>query len=271
MLPIGCCLVSFGTSYAELRTAARQLDQLGYDSVWLWDHYLSWNDPYESVLEGWTTLAALAEATERLRLGPLVANITNRHPSRLAKVVATLQEISGGRAELGLGAGGWAGEQRPFGIEQGSAGERVGCVAEALQIIPALWQGRPVTFAGRYYQLAGAVVAPAPQPTPRLIVGASGPRMVRLAGRYAAGVNLQWRDRDRLPELLAAFDAGLAESGRDRSVVDVSIHPGWDELMSDPKERLNTWRQMGFTRVIPYVAPPFPLAQFEELAGWLQS
>jgi alkanesulfonate monooxygenase SsuD/methylene tetrahydromethanopterin reductase-like flavin-dependent oxidoreductase (luciferase family) len=76
MLPIGVVLAPFGARYAELREAAQQLDQLGFDSVWVWDHYVSWNDPRESVLECWTTLAGLAEATRRIRLGPLVANNT---------------------------------------------------------------------------------------------------------------------------------------------------------------------------------------------------
>ncbi|MDZ4722142.1 MAG: LLM class flavin-dependent oxidoreductase, partial [Roseiflexaceae bacterium] len=95
MIPLGLCLGTFGTTYNELRTAAQLLDRLGFDSVWVWDHYVSWNSPREAVLDGLTTLAGLAEATTRIKLGPLVANNTNRHPARLAKIGATLQEISG--------------------------------------------------------------------------------------------------------------------------------------------------------------------------------
>src|SRR5215212_6865171 len=124
MIPIGVVLAPFGAGYTELREAAQQLDQLGFDSVWVWDHYMSWNDPRESVLECWTTLAGLAEATRRIRLGPLVANNTNRHPGRLAKVAATLHELSGGRLELGIGAGGRAVEQSLFGIDQGDRAAR---------------------------------------------------------------------------------------------------------------------------------------------------
>lgn len=266
MIPLGFCLGTFGTTYRELRTAAQTIDELGFDSVWVWDHYVSWNDPRESALEGWTVLAGLAEATQSVQLGPLVANIVNRHPGRLAKVAATLHELSGGRAELGLGAGGYAEEQAQFGIEQGSAGERVARVSEALQIIPALWQGGPVTFQGQYYQLDEAFCAPAQQPAPRLIIGASGPRMVRLAGRYADGLNLQWRNRERFPELLAALDAGLAERGRDRSGFDLSVHPMWRDLAGDPAAALAEWTAQGFTRAIVYVNPPFPVDAFAGVA-----
>jgi alkanesulfonate monooxygenase SsuD/methylene tetrahydromethanopterin reductase-like flavin-dependent oxidoreductase (luciferase family) len=269
MLPIGFCLVSFGTSYAHLRAATQELERLGFDSVWIWDHYVSWNDPRESVLECWTTLAALAEATHRIRLGSLVANNTNRHPGRLAKVVATLHDIAAGRCELGIGAGGYADEQSRFGIEQGSAGERVSRLEEALQIIPALWTGEPVTFQGRYYQLTEAISAPPQASPPRLIVGASGPRMARLAGQYADGLNLQWRSRERFAALFAALDEGLASRGRDRSGFDLSLHPAWDDLAADPNRMLDTWEQAGLTRVIPYVVPPFPLDAFEMLARQL--
>lgn len=266
MIPLGFCLVTFGVSYAELRYAAQQIEALGFDSIWVWDHYVSWNDPYQPVLEAWTTLTALATATQRIRLGPLVANNTNRHPGRLAKVAATLQEIAGGRLEVGIGAGGLAFEQEQFGISQGNASQRVAALAEALQIIAALWSGAPVTFQGDYYQLTGAIVAPPPAPRPPLIVGAHTPRTVRVAGRYADGLNLQWRDRERFPQLFAALDAALAERGRGRSGFDLSLHPGWRDLAPDPLEALAHWEQLGFTRAIVYIHPPYPLDALAALA-----
>lgn len=266
MIPIGFCLATFGTPYSALHEAAQQLDRLGFDSVWVWDHYVSWNDPRESVLEGLTTLAALATATRRIRLGPLVANNTNRHPGRLAKIVATLQEIAGGRVELGLGAGGLAYEQASFGIVQGSPAERLARMEEAVQLLPLLWSGEPVTFTGAYYQLDGAIVAPAPQPRPPIIVGANRPKMARLAGRFADGLNIQWRRREHFPTLLAALDAGLSERGRNRAGFDLSLHAGWQEIAADPLAMLRQWEALGFTRVLVYVPPPFPLAAFETLA-----
>jgi alkanesulfonate monooxygenase SsuD/methylene tetrahydromethanopterin reductase-like flavin-dependent oxidoreductase (luciferase family) len=256
-----------GASYAELRGAAQHLDALGYDSVWVWDHYVSWGDPADPVLEGLTTLAGLGEATGRIRLGRLVANMTNRHPGRLAKIAATIQEISGGRLELGVGGGGYEYEQRIFGIDQGALAARTGRVVEALEIIPRLWSGAPVTYAGEHYRLEGAIVAPAPSPRPPIIVGARGPALCRAAGRLADGLNLQWRDREKLPGLLAALDAGLAEAGRTRAGFDLSVHVGWGDLGDDLAGRLAEWEGMGFTRCIAYASAPFPLAGFEAVAA----
>lgn len=265
-LPIGFCLGTFGVSYAELREAARLLDVLRFDSVWLWDHYVSWNDPREPVIEGLTALAALAEATQQIRLGPLVANNLNRHPGRLAKIAATLQEIARGRFELGIGGGGWKPEQEAFGIDQGTLNERTERVAEAVQVIRLLWSGEPVTFHGRYYRLTDAIVAPPPQPPPPLIVGARGTRLCRIAGRFADGLNVQWRDHARLDEQITALDEGLAEAGRTRAAFDLSVHADWHDLLSDPSTVLDRWRALGFTRAMIYVAAPFPVEDFRRLA-----
>ncbi len=270
MIAVGFCLGVFGATYAQVREVARLIDDLGFDSVWVWDHYVSWNDPREPVLECWTTLAGLAEATRRVWLGPLVANNTNRHPGRLAKVAATLQEVSGGRCELGLGAGGYEDEQIRFGIDQGAAGRRVGQFEEALQIIPAIWSGEPTTFAGRYYQLRDAIAAPAPDPRPRIIVGAHGSRMIGLAARYADGLNLNWKRRDQFPQMFAALDAGLAEAGRTRAGFDLSLHPYWRDLAPDPARALAEWERMGFTRALVYVSAPFPLHELEKVARVVQ-
>jgi alkanesulfonate monooxygenase SsuD/methylene tetrahydromethanopterin reductase-like flavin-dependent oxidoreductase (luciferase family) len=265
-LPVGFCLGTFGVSYAELRNAARLLDALRFDSVWLWDHYVSWNDPREPVIEGLTALAALAEATQHIRLGPLVANNLNRHPGRLAKIAATLQEIAQGRFELGIGGGGWKPEQEAFGIEQGTLDERTGRVAEALQIIRLLWSGEPVTFDGRDYRLTGAIVAPPPHPLPPIIVGARGTRLCRIAGRFADGLNVQWRDHARLDEQIAALDEGLAEAGRTRAKFDLSVHADWRDLHPDPLTTLDRWQALGFTRAIIAMAAPFRSEDFRRLA-----
>ncbi len=256
MIPLGICFSSFGRSYAELRAAARTAETLGYDSIWLWDHYVSWNDPSEAVLECWTTLSALAEATSTIRLGPLVANNTNRHPGRLAKVAATLHLLSGERLELGIGAGGLGAEQTPFGIDQGDAATRAARLEEALQIIPALWTGEPVTFAGQHYQLSGAIVAPGLANPPRIIVGGRSAALARRAGRYADGLNLQWRFRDTFPAIFTALDEGLTAAGRPRAGFDLSIHGDWADLGPDPSATLAAWADLGFTRAILMAPKP---------------
>jgi alkanesulfonate monooxygenase SsuD/methylene tetrahydromethanopterin reductase-like flavin-dependent oxidoreductase (luciferase family) len=266
MIPIGISLPTFRVRYADLRAAAQALDALGYDSIWLWDHYVSWNDPRETVLECWTTLAGLACATSRIRLGPLVANNTNHHPGRLAKIAATLQELAGGRLELGIGAGGWAAEQRAFGIAQGDQAERTARLAEALAIIPALWAGQPVTFRGQYYQLDGAVVVPPPTPRPRIIVGGRSAKLAHLAAQHADGLNLQWRFHNSFPKVLAALDAALAGAGRPRATFELSVLDDWPAFAADPDAALARWQAFGFDRALLSAPVPFPLAQFEQVA-----
>ncbi len=259
MIPIGVCLGTFGVSYANLHDAALTIERADLDSVWVWDHYRSWENPRQSVLEGPTALAGLAQATERIGLGTLVANNNNRHPARLAKIAATLQEMAGGRFTLGIGGGGWAPEQEMLAIEQGDVAARTGKLAEALTIIPQLWRGEPVSFAGTHYQLRDAVVAPAPMPRPPIIVGARGPALCRLAGECADGLNLQWRGGEKLPELLAALDDGLRASGRSRAGFDLSVHAGLPDLGERGADQIAAWEGLGFTRAIIYLAPPYDL------------
>lgn len=265
MIAVGFCLATFGTRYAQLREAAQRLDALGFASLHVWDHYVSWTNPRESVLEAWTTLAGLAEATRQIRIGPMVANNLNRHPGRLAKVAATLHELSGGRCDLGLGSGTGGIERDAFGLPVDDARARGARLAEALQIIPALWRGEPVTFHGQYYQLVEAIASPAQDPPPRLIVAASQTGTARLAGHHADGVNFAWVDHPRYAELLAAVEAGLAERGRSRDGFDVSIHIRWTRLQPDPVMALREWETLGFTRAIVYLEPPFPLDAVEAL------
>lgn len=266
MIEIGFCLSTFGTRFSELRDAARRIEAFGFASIHVWDHYVAWPDSSESVLEAWTTLAGLAEATRRVRIGPLVANNLNRHPGRLAKVAATLHELSGGRCDLAIGSGSGGPEQESFGITVGDANERIARFEEALQIIPELWKGEPVTFHGQFYQLTDAICMPAQHPPPRLIASATLPRSARLAGKYAGGVNFPWVVNERFPALFAAMDEGLAERGRDRNGFDISLHARWTVLESDPPKRLNDFENMGFTRVIIYLAVPLPLPEIVTLA-----
>ena len=265
-MDIGFCLSTFGTHYNELRVAAQRIESLGFASIHVWDHYVAWPDLQESVLEAWTTLAGLAEATNNVRIGPLVANNLNRHPGRLAKVAATLHEISNGRCDLAIGSGSGGEEQESFGIQVGDAMERIARFEEALQIIPLLWRGEPVTFDGEYYQLMKAICMPAQNPPPRLIAAATLPASARLAGKYADGVNFPWVVNERLPALFHALDEGLAERGKDRAGFDVSHHVRWHVLESDPLRTLSEWEKLGFTRVIVYLGQPFPLMEIERLS-----
>src|SRR5262249_3806007 len=147
-------------TYRAMRKAAEAAEDAGFDGLWTWDHL---RDPERGagsrVPEAWTTLAALAEVTRRVMLGPLVLNVSSRHPGLLANMAATLQEVSGGRLLLGLGAGAhrrmsYAVEHQSLGIAVEADRVRAERVAEAAQVMRRLWSGDPSSFEGAHFHLA---------------------------------------------------------------------------------------------------------------------
>jgi alkanesulfonate monooxygenase SsuD/methylene tetrahydromethanopterin reductase-like flavin-dependent oxidoreductase (luciferase family) len=199
-------LSTFGASWRELRDAATRAEGTGYDGVWLWDHLRGGGDAGPApVYECWTLLSALAEVTTRVMLGPLVLNVANRPPGVLANMAATLQEVSGGRLLLGIGAGGslstpYADEQLALGHAVGTDTERRQRVIDAIAQIRALWAGDPPGFLR-------------PDPTPPIIVGGFGPRMAEVAGTLGDGFNTA-AGIPQLPELVAIARSAHAKSGR---------------------------------------------------------
>ena len=204
-------------SYAEIRDLAQRAERVGFDSLWLYDH-LIYRPPDRAprgIWECWTVLAPLAEATGRVEIGPLVACAAFRNPAILAKMATTLDEVSGGRFTLGLGAGWNEAEFTAFGVP---FDRRVDRFEEALQIIlPLVRQGR-VDFRGRYHQAVDCEILPrGPRPNgPPVLIGAFGPRMLRLAARYADVWNGGYVARPtELDGLRAALRTACAEVGRD--------------------------------------------------------
>jgi alkanesulfonate monooxygenase SsuD/methylene tetrahydromethanopterin reductase-like flavin-dependent oxidoreductase (luciferase family) len=192
---------------------ARLADRLGLDLVTSMDH------PYNGrLLDAWTLLATLAGVTGRVHLGTNVANLPLRPPAMLAKMAATLDVLSDGRLELGLGAGSyWSGIQA-YGGPKRSPGEAYAAFEDALHILRGMWDnaGGSFTYAGDVYQVRGARPGPAPAHDIRIWVGASGPRMLRLTGRLADGILLSTRYESpaRLREINDRIDAGAHEAGR---------------------------------------------------------
>jgi alkanesulfonate monooxygenase SsuD/methylene tetrahydromethanopterin reductase-like flavin-dependent oxidoreductase (luciferase family) len=164
-------LVPFGTDYAGLRAATLAAEEAGFDGVWTWDHLRVAPSGPGTVPEALTALAGLAEATARVRLGPLVLNVNSRHPGVLANMAATLQQIAAGRFVLGLGAGGsretpYVREHEMIGLPIEENPARAARVAEAAQVLRLLWSGERASFAGAYYRLNGAGGFLRPDPPP---------------------------------------------------------------------------------------------------------
>jgi alkanesulfonate monooxygenase SsuD/methylene tetrahydromethanopterin reductase-like flavin-dependent oxidoreductase (luciferase family) len=164
------------------------IESLGFDSVWVADHFVDPYEPSSPWFEGWTLLAALASQTNRIRVGTLVTSIPLRNPAMLARQMLTVDHISNGRLELGLGAGvSWDPAYSMIGLENWTAQERVARFREVVEIVDLCLRNRVATYEGQHYQLRGAVMIPPPiqQPRPPLTIGAVSPLMLKIAARYA--------------------------------------------------------------------------------------
>jgi alkanesulfonate monooxygenase SsuD/methylene tetrahydromethanopterin reductase-like flavin-dependent oxidoreductase (luciferase family) len=188
-LKLGAQVLTYGASWPEAVDAARLVDELGYDYLWGHDHLFSTGgDPFQPFFEGWTTLAAWAASTKRIRLGLLVGANTFRNPGVVAKMAATIDHISGGRSILGLGAGNVEHENRAHGIDPGrTMGERLDWFEEALAIVIDLLAGREVTHRSAKYAFERVIHAPrALQEHVPVVIGAAGEkRGLRIAARHA--------------------------------------------------------------------------------------
>jgi alkanesulfonate monooxygenase SsuD/methylene tetrahydromethanopterin reductase-like flavin-dependent oxidoreductase (luciferase family) len=218
--------MSFGTILDRTLSA----EAAGFDSVWLMDHLAAPAAPEWDTLEGWTLAAGLATRTSRIRLGHLVTCDPFRHPAVLAKMAATVDVLSGGRLELGLGWGSVENELRTFGIDAGPAAERAARLRETLEILPRMFSGEPFDHAGRHYRLEGARGRPVPvQSRIPVHVGGAGPKLTMpLVRDFADWWNCPSYAADRLDELrpLAGdrrvsvqHPVGLAASATDRQEV----------------------------------------------------
>jgi len=206
-----------GGSYAQLLRLARAAEAAGYDAFFRSDHLRAGRDRAEPALEAWTTLAGLARDTGRIRLGTLVTPVTFRHPSVLAREVATVDELSGGRLELGVGTGWFEAEHTTLGIDFPPLGERTERLAEAVEVITRLWTGRAVSFEGRHYRLAGAQALPRPvqDPFPLIVGGQGGRRSLELAVRHATEYNTTSADPAAAAQTFARARQACVAAGRD--------------------------------------------------------
>lgn len=232
-LRVGLKVSGQDTTTAELRDVWRIADDGGFDHLWNFDHLAATGDPGPDrpVFEGWALQAAMAVATSRVRIGCGVTGNTYRHPAVLAKLATTVDHLSSGRLEFGIGAAWAVAEHEMYGLE--GLDHRIGRLSESLRVIQSLWTEERTDFNGRYYRLTDAIANPKPmqRPHPPIWIGASGDQTIRLVARYA---NV-WIDNESGDELKWAekLEAACMEIGRDSSEIRWSQNFWWDGASVD--------------------------------------
>lgn len=213
-----------GFSWEMLRDRAQGLEARGFDGLWLVDHFWANGMPDLDFLEGWTTLAALAGATSTLRLGLLVTCISYRNPALLAKMVATVDRISNGRVELGMGAGWMDSEYAAYGYEFPPIGTRLAQLSEGLEILTSMLRGGRSNFTGKHFRVADAPCEPRPvqSPLPITIGGAGERKLLRLVARHAQRWNCPMNSAPDVERLRGVLADHCAAVGRDPSEIIVS-------------------------------------------------
>jgi F420-dependent oxidoreductase-like protein len=211
--------------FESIKDIVREGEALGFDSGWLVDHLETVPLSHESCFEGWTLLTSLFSEVKRLRLGHLVTCNLFRTPSHLAKISSTVDVISNGRLEFGIGAGWYEEECKAFGIPFPNLRERIDRLDEALEITRRMWDidEKTTSFDGKYYQLHGAINYPKPlqKPHPPIWIGGNGRRLLKLVARYAN----RWNPNCRVsvfPEKLQLLSEACSESGRDFHSIEIT-------------------------------------------------
>jgi F420-dependent oxidoreductase-like protein len=228
--------------FDEIARQAREADSSGFDTVLVMDHFYQLpmlGPPDNYMLECYALLAALARETSSVRLSALVTGNTYRNPAVLAKTISTLDIVSNGRAQLGIGAGWFELEHQSFGVAFGTFTDRFEKLEEALRIIIPMLRGEKSTFSGKHYQTVDAFCSPAPISRVPLLIGGSGERKtLRMVAQFADESNLTAESRD-IPRKLEALAAHCEAVGRDRSEIIVSVQrtsciaPTMEQAMAD--------------------------------------
>jgi F420-dependent oxidoreductase-like protein len=219
-----------GVSWDEWVALARACEEHGLEGLFRSDHYMSLSgDPDRGSLDAWATLTALAAITERIRLGSMVSPVTFRHPSELAKVVTTADHVSGGRIELGLGAGWNEPEHRAYGFPFPELPARLAMFAEQLELVHRKWTEEVVNFAGEHYRVESLRARPKPvqRPRPPLIVGGAAQRgTVDPAVRFADEYDTTFVGPEEARRRRRRIDEACERAGRDPATLRFSVMTG---------------------------------------------
>jgi F420-dependent oxidoreductase-like protein len=244
-----------GVTWEQWVALARACEEHGLEGLFRSDHYVSvFGDPSRGSLDAWATLAGLAAITERIRLGTLVSPVTFRHPSVLAKQAVTVDHISGGRVELGMGAGWHVSEHRAYGFDYPDDATRMALLEEQLEVIHRQWHVQPLSLEGAHYRVEDLHALPTPvqSPHPPLIVGGhGGPRSTRLAAQWADEYNVVFASPAECRRLRAAVAEAWERQGRDPGALRFSLMTGYvvgadrDDLRARAQGVMDTARAGG--------------------------
>ena len=240
-----------GVTWEQWTSLADACERAGIETLFRSDHYLSFSNPHERAAhDAWTTIAGLAARTTTLRLGTLVSPVTFRHPSLLANAVTTVDHISGGRVELGIGAGWNELEHEAFGFPFPPLRERLEHLAEQIEIVHRLWTEEHVSFEGTHYRLVDCPALPKPvqKPHPRLLVGGRARQgSTNPAARFADEYNVIGSSLEEYAAARRALDEACERAGRDPKTLAMSIMSGFllgsneDELLAHARATLERW------------------------------
>jgi F420-dependent oxidoreductase-like protein len=215
-----------GVTWPQWLDLTETLERVGAEGIFTSDHYGEGTRDPRGSADAWTMLSAVAARTDTLRLGTMVSPVTFRLPGVLTKVVTTVDHVSNGRVELGLGAGWWEGEHRAHGIPFPETSERFEMLEEQLEIVHRLWSEDDFAFDGRHYVLEHAHLNPKPvqQPHPPIVIGGKGgPRIARLVGRWGDEFNRVGGTPDEIREAFDRVREAVVAAGRDASSVTMSF------------------------------------------------
>jgi F420-dependent oxidoreductase-like protein len=236
---------------------ARQAERLGFESAWVFDHFQTEPDPKDEItFESFSTLAALAALTHRLRLGQVVICTAFRNPALTAKMIGTLDVISNGRMELGIGAGWKEDEWRAYGYGFPDTKTRLATLRDHLEVISRMLGEGHATFAGEHASVTDAINVPRGLQQPRvpIMVGGNGPNVTwRLAARFADELNLDWLTPDEVREARPVIDSRCEEIGRDPATLRLSVNISRYVMAVEGAPRvelLASYREAGVARVM---------------------
>jgi F420-dependent oxidoreductase-like protein len=261
------------TTYEDMLRVWQEADEIPVmEHAWLFDHFIPIGnyDPAGSCLEGWSLLAAFAAQTKRLRLGLMVTGNTYRHPAVLANMGATIDVISHGRLDFGIGAGWNELEHTAYGIPLYKPGERIRRLGEACEVVKLLWTETIANFDGKYYQLKDARCEPKPvqKPYPPFVIGGSGEQLtLRIVAQYADIWNFVGGSVEDLQHKMAVLDEHCAAIGRDPAAIERSIQWVVDPSnLTATREDLSPYIAAGATHIILNLRYPYPEGIVQRMA-----